>query len=136
RPLRARPAPSARRSRRKAASRKLLALRAACRECLLGGLATRCDRPQILLDALAAGTRLRCVRLGVLEHCELLAERVARELPPHLERLALESSVQLAGLGLPLERPQAAARLPLDVEGAVKVVLRARELELGPAPPL
>ena len=41
--------------------------------------------------------------------------------------------MQLGGLGLALERAQPRARLALDVERAVEVVLRALELELGAA---
>jgi hypothetical protein len=44
--------------------------------------------------------------------------------------------VQLGGLGLALERPQPRARLALDVERPVEVVLRALELELRAAPAL
>ena len=48
-----------------------------------------------------------------------------------LERLALEARVQLGRLGLALQRPQVRARLALDVERAVEVVLRAVQLQLG-----
>jgi hypothetical protein len=41
--------------------------------------------------------------------------------------------VQLGGLGLALQRPQARARLALDVERPVEVVLRAIQLELRAA---
>ena len=41
--------------------------------------------------------------------------------------------MQLGRLGLALERPQPRARLALDVERAVEVVLRALELELRAA---
>ncbi|HVL31166.1 MAG TPA: AAA family ATPase, partial [Solirubrobacteraceae bacterium] len=52
---------------------------------------------------------------------------------PRDRRLLIEEA---AGLGLALERAQPRARLALDVERAVEVVLRALELELGAAPPL
>jgi hypothetical protein len=64
------------------------------------------------------------------------ARGVARELPARLDGLALEALVQLGGLGLALERAQPRARLALDVERAVEVVLRALELELRAAPAL
>ena len=47
--------------------------------------------------------------------------------------LALEARVNVRGLRLALQRAEAAARLALDVEGPVKVVLRALQLELGAA---
>ena len=64
------------------------------------------------------------------------AHGVARELPARLGGLALQPLVQLGRLGLALERPQPRARLALDVERAVEVVLRALELELRAAPAL
>src|SRR4029079_18210444 len=47
--------------------------------------------------------------------------------------LALEPRVQLGRLRLALERAQARARLALDVQRPVEVLLRALELELGAA---
>ena len=41
--------------------------------------------------------------------------------------------MQLGGLGLALQRPQPRPRLALDVQSAIQVVLRPRELELGAA---
>ncbi len=41
--------------------------------------------------------------------------------------------MDVGGLSLALERPQPAASLALDVEGAIEVVLGALELELGAA---
>ena len=64
------------------------------------------------------------------------ADDVACELPPCLQDLALQALVQLGGFGLALERPQPAARLALDVERAVEVLLRALELQLRAAPAL
>jgi hypothetical protein len=58
---------------------------------------------------------------------------VAGERESGLVQLALEALVQLGRLGLALERPQPRARLALDVERAVQVVLRALELELRAA---
>ena len=58
---------------------------------------------------------------------------VARELQPRLQHLALEALVQLGRFGLALERAQARARLALDVERAVEVLLRALELQLRAA---
>src|SRR6185312_4391910 len=59
------------------------------------------------------------------------AHVIPPQLEPRLERLALEALVQLRGLGLALERPQPRARLALDIQGAIEVVLRALELELS-----
>ena len=39
--------------------------------------------------------------------------------------------MQLGGLGLALERAQPRARLALDIEGAIEVLLSALELQLG-----
>src|SRR5207253_3088648 len=75
--------------------------------------------------------RLGHARLGGLELDAARARGVARQLPARLKRLALEALVQLRGLGLALERSQAAARLALDVQGATEVLLRALELQLG-----
>ena len=57
-------------------------------------------------------------------------DAVARELEAPFEHLALEPGVQLRGLGLALERPQPRARLALDVQRAIEILLRALELQL------
>src|SRR6185437_8637013 len=85
------------------------------------------------LDGIALGARLRGPLLG---RCELAAarpQRVAQQLPPRFQQLALEALVQLGRFGLPLERAQPRARLTLDVERAVEVLLGALELQLGAA---
>ena len=67
---------------------------------------------------------------------ELLAHQtqgLAGETAAQLEALALEPGVQLCRLRLALQRAQPRARLALDVERAVEVVLRALELQLGAA---
>ena len=64
------------------------------------------------------------------------AHVLAHERPQRLVGLALEPLVQLGRLGLALERPQPGARLALDVERAVEVVLRPGQLELRAAAPL
>jgi hypothetical protein len=69
--------------------------------------------------------------LGLLQRRVPRAHGVARELPARLVDLALQTLVQLGGLGLALERAQPGARLAFDVERAVEVRLRALELELG-----
>ena len=69
-------------------------------------------------------------RLGAGELGLVAAELGGEQLRPQLRRLALESGVDVRGLGLALERAQRLARLALDVEGAVEVVLGALELEL------
>ncbi len=55
------------------------------------------------------------------------------ELETRFEHLALQALVKLRRLGLAPERAQAAARLTLDVERAVEVLLRALELRLRAA---
>src|SRR4051794_12642617 len=115
------------------APRQRLALLGAPGQRLLGQLAAGGDLAQ-----LALGLRARLARGGGggqrLGH--LLApgaHRLARELPARLDGLALQALVQLGGLGLALERAQARARLALDVQRPVEVVLRAVELELRAA---
>src|SRR5207248_587236 len=71
---------------------------------------------------------------GPLRAGKLLAhdsKRVGGELLLKLEALALEPGVQLRRLRLALQRAQARARLTLDVESAVEVVLGAGQLQLG-----
>src|SRR5207245_1335192 len=58
------------------------------------------------------------------------AHVVAHQLEPRFARLALEPRVQLGGLRLALERAQPGARLALDVQCPVEVLLRALELQL------
>ena len=72
-------------------------------------------------------------RLGLAERERARAQGVVRELEPRLQDLALEALVQLRRFGLALERAQARARLALDVERAVEVLLRALELQLRAA---
>ena len=71
--------------------------------------------------------------LGLAQLLATHAHRVARQLPAGLQGLALQALMQLGGLRLALERPQARARLAFDVERAIEVVLRALELELRTA---
>ncbi len=123
----------ARRLRGEAATRQLLALRAASCERLLGLLAAACDRAELALDRLALLSRLLGRRLRRLHREPLGSQLIAGQLPTRLERLALEAGMQLGGLGLALERPQPRARLALDVERPVEVGLRALELELRSA---
>ena len=103
---------------------------------LLGRLPAPGDLGELALDPLALGARLRGGVLGGGELGLVAAQIVAGELPPRLERLALEPGVQLGGLRLALERPQPRAGLALDVERAVEVVLGAGELQLRAAPAL
>ena len=106
--------------------------------------AARCGRPaprrpawrRAVTSASCASASSRAARAAVAA-CRRRAEvrapcarDVAHELPARLDRLALEALVQLGGLRLALERPQPRARLALDVERAIEVVLRALELEL------
>src|SRR5947209_10854404 len=108
-------------------------MRAARRERLLGGFAPGGDLAELALDLLAAAPGRRGVVLRGAELRALCPQRVPNQLPSGLERLALQAGVKLRRLGLALERPQAAARLPLDVERAVEVVLGADNLQLGTA---
>ena len=116
------------------APRERLALLGAPRERLLGRLAAARDLGQLAPRLVALGARRR----GAPPRRSAARARrartvVARQLPARLDGLALEALVQLGGLGLALERPQPRARLALDVQRAVEVVLRALELELGAA---
>ena len=125
-----------RRARGEHAPRERLALLGAPRQRVLGLLAAACDLGQRGLRLLARGARRGGGALGGGQLLAPGAHGVARELPARLDGLALEALVQLGRLGLALERAQARARLALDVEGAIEVVLRALELELGAAPAL
>ena len=113
-----------------------LALVAARGERALGRLAALRDGAQLRLGGAGRRAGRRDARLGVGERRGGGAGGVARERPARLVGLAREPLVQLRRLGLALERPQPRARLALDVERAVEVVLRALELELRAAPPL
>ena len=113
---------SAPRARRRAAA-------SACSACSRRRATSRSSR----LGRLGGRARGGDLRLGLGERRDRRARRVARERPARLVGLALEPLVQLGGLGLALERPQPRARLALDVERAVEVVLRAVELELRAA---
>ena len=107
-------------------------------------LALLAARGKRLFDRLAARRDLRELRIRLRARragrrrgggcrCEVLAPgagEVAHELPASLDGLALDALVQLGGLRLTLERTQPRARLALDVERAVEVVLRALQLEL------
>ncbi len=103
---------------------------------LLGGLAPGGDRLDLLLHRGPPLPRLRRLGLGGGQRLALGPHVVADELPARLERLALQPGVELGRLGLALERTQPGARLALDVERAVEVVLGAGELELGATPAL
>ena len=112
------------------ALRELLALLGAPRQRLLGRLALGAHRRELGLRLVARRTR-GCGRgLRLLELGSASARRVPRQLPLRLDGLALQALVQLGRLGLALQRPQARAGLPLDVQRAIEVVLRALELEL------
>ena len=100
---------------------------------LLGGLAALADRgelaprpPRRRRGRRRPPPRPRQRRAGD-------AGAVAGQRPARLVDLALDALVQLGGLGLALERLQPRARLALDVQRAIQVVLRALELELRAA---
>ena len=113
------------------AARELLALGAARRQCLLGGLAPLGHGLELDLKAAPALTDLGRHRLCGDHGGALAPHVVAGEIPADLQRLALEPFVQLGGLGLALERPQPRPGLAFDVEGAVEIVLGTGQLELG-----
>ncbi len=115
------------------APREGLALLGAPRQRVLGLLAAAGDLGQLALRLLARGARGGGGALGARQLLATRAHGVAGQLPPRLDGLALEALVQLRRLGLALERAQARARLALDVQGAIEVVLRALELELRAA---
>ena len=130
------PDPLGRRPRRERARRQRLALRPARRQRRFGLLARRTQADELLLDRVV---RRPCRRRGRLGGRQLLARHprvLARERPARLVGLAREPLVQLRRLGLALQRPQPPARLALDVQGPIQVVLRPLELQLRPAPPL
>src|SRR5436305_1992838 len=116
-------------------------LRTDARRLAPGGLGRDLGRPPRLPRGLArlVGLALRLVArrtrgcgrgLRLLELGSASARRVPRQLPLRLYGLALQALVQLGRLGLALQRPQAREGLPLDVQRAIEVVLRALELEL------
>ena len=109
------------------------ALAVAGGELLLDRGAAAVDLGQLGLDRVALRARLGGAALGAGEAL-VVGAQLGREHPrPQLVRVALEPRVDVGGLRLALQRPQAAAGLALDVEGAVEVVLGALELELGAA---
>ena len=109
---------------------------AALRQGLLGRFAAGGDSGELALEPLAVGAGLGRGRLRPGLIAAVDAQVVARQLPARLERLPLQPRVQLRRLGLALERAQPRARLALDVERAVEVLLGALELQLGAAPAL
>ena len=74
--------------------------------------------------------RLADALLGAAQLARQLRGALVRQLQAPFQHLALEPGVQLRGLGLALERPQPGARLALDVQCAVEILLRALELQL------
>ena len=123
-------------ARRERPTGQRLALLGAPRERVLGLLTALGNRGQRRLDLVARLPRSGSGGLGCAQVLAARADSVARQLPARLDRLALDALVQLGRLGLALERPQPRARLALDVERAIEVVLRALELELGAPPAL
>src|SRR5207244_11641330 len=109
---------------------QLMALPAA-RQVGLGALTAGGDPGQGVLDGPAPLARRRRGGLPLGGRRAPSTRVVARELQAGLQRLALEALVELGGVGLALERPEPGARLALDVQRAVQVVLGADQLELG-----
>ena len=101
------------------------------------GPASAVDRLlQPRLDLAAPAPRLGDALLGAGELHAAGRGAVARELQARLQDLQLEALVQLGRFGLALERAQPRARLTLDVERAIEVLLRTLELQLRAPPAL
>ena len=114
-------------------SPRLGALAVALGELLLDRGAALHHLGELGVDPGALLARGRGAPLG-LRQVRLLPEQLGREQPgAELRRLTLEPGVDVGGLGLALQRPKPAARLALDVERPIEVVLGALELELGAA---
>src|SRR5690606_8090776 len=88
---------------------------------------------QLLLQRRALGLRGDGLGLGGRALGTALAQAVAGQLPAGLVGLALESGVQLGGLGLALQRPELLAGLLLDEQRLLQVGAGAVELGLGAA---
>ena len=93
------------------------------------------DLGQLGLDLLARLARLGGAPLSAPRELGRVRAKLGRRAAAaaQLGRLALEAGVDVGGLRLALQRAQPAARLALDVERAVEVVLGALELQLGAA---
>ncbi len=118
------------------AARDRLAALGALSECELGPLTAGGHLGELGVGLRTGGARRDRTVLCSGQLGAAGADVVARQLPACLERLALETLVQLRRLGLTLQRPQAGACLALNVERAIEVLLRAIELELRAAPAL
>ena len=80
---------------------------------------------ELLIHRFAGIPGFACPALGRRELC-LVEAKLRRQQPaPQLGRLALQARVNVRGLGLALERSQAAARLTLDIECPIEVLLGA-----------
>ena len=128
--------PLGRRARRIEPRGQSLALRAARRQRLLGLLAALGHRGQLGLGRRRRGACRGRRVLGRRQRRAGDAGAITGQRPARLVHLALQPRMQLGRLGLALQRPQPRARLALDVQGAIEVVLRALELELRAAAPL
>ena len=101
------------------------------RDPLLDRRAARAHLLEALLDGLPRRSYLRELRLGRGELFLLRAQVVGDDPRAKLVRLAQELGRALRRLGLPLQRPEARAGLPLHVHRPLQVVARAVQLELG-----
>src|SRR5439155_18225874 len=95
----------------------------------LGAAPALAHRAQAALHVRARGARLAHALLGAVQLVRQRRGSIARQLKPRFEHLPLQPRVQVRRLGLALERAQPRARLALDVERAVEVLLRALELQ-------
>ena len=94
------------------------------------------DDGEIGLNRVALLLRLVRALLGGGELLGPSAGLGGQKLSAQFVRFALEAGVDVGGLGLLLQRAQAAASLALDVERAVEVVLGALQPKLRAAPAL
>ena len=110
------------------------ALAVAGGEALLGGAAALADLGQALLELGRASPRAFAAAFSAAA-ARSAPKRSSSETScaAQPELLALDPRAQLGRLRLALQRPQAGARLALDVERAVEVVAGRAQLQLGPA---
>ena len=120
-------------ARRVEARRQRLALGGAGGQRLLGRLAALADGGQLGLRGRRRRAGRRRGLLGRDERGAGDAGAVAGQGPAGLVHLALDPRVQLGRLRLALQGLQPRARLALDVQRPVQVVLRALQLQLRPA---
>src|SRR6185295_5166229 len=100
-------------------------------ETLLGGASLLAHLGKTFLDRGSLGARLHRGLLRRGRPIGAEAQLLGDELTAQAEFLALDPRAQLGRLRLALQRSQARACLTLEVEGAVEVVARGPQLQLG-----